>query len=399
MCVSKRINPALAQTDLSVDATYRGGRHGNAADDPLPSLLGVSTGGGFRYRGDLDRLRLVVLTSSLKDPDWPDTLDLESGIYTYYGDNKRPGRALHDTPRKGNELLCRIFDLASSGRGGRLRVPPVLVFANAGKFRDVVFRGLAVPGTVGVRPSEELVAIWRTAGGRRFQNYRSRFSILHVPVVPRAWLNDVLAGNPHSINAPPAWTTWVDRGEGKVLQSTRSLEHRTKAEQLPHRAQDRAMLAAIRTHFAPDHHAFEPCAAALARFLLPDIASIDLTRRSRDGGRDALGQLRIGDESSGILVDFALEAKCFAPNTGVGVQHLSRLISRLRHREFGILVTTSFVHDQAYREIREDGHPVIVVAATDIARLLRTAGYPKVTAVREWLKQNFALRPPTPDST
>ena len=395
----KTIKAALAGVDLSVDATYRGGRQGNAADDPLPSLLGVSTGGGFRYRGDLDRLRLVVLTSSLKDPDWPDTVDLESGTYTYYGDNKRPGRALHDTPRKGNELLRRIFDLASSGRSERRRVPPVLVFANSGEFRDVVFRGLAVPGTVGVRPSEDLVAVWKTADGRRFQNYRSRFSILDTPVVSRAWLDDVLSGNPHSSNAPAAWTAWVDRGEADVLRSTRSLEHRTKAEQLPQRAHDRAMLAAIRSHFALDYHAFEHCAAALARFLLPDIAAIDLTRRSRDGGRDAVGQFRIGDESSGILVSFALEAKCFGPSTSVGVQHMSRLISRLRHREFGILVTTSFVHDQAYREIREDGHPVIVVAATDIARLLRTAGYPDVTAVREWLDQNFPLDTPAPDST
>lgn len=55
---------------LQVDAIYQGGRMGNAGDDPLPHLLSVSNSGGFRYRGSLDALELVVLTSSLKDPDW-----------------------------------------------------------------------------------------------------------------------------------------------------------------------------------------------------------------------------------------------------------------------------------------------------------------------------------------
>ena len=69
-------------TDLRVDAVYRGGRMGNAGDDPLPHLLNVSNSGGFRYRGQVEALELAVLTSSRKDPDWPDTLDRETGVYT-----------------------------------------------------------------------------------------------------------------------------------------------------------------------------------------------------------------------------------------------------------------------------------------------------------------------------
>ena len=63
----------------SVDATYQGGRAGNAGDDPFPRLLGVSNMGGFRYRGSLAELDLVVLTSSLSDPEWPDALDQDTG--------------------------------------------------------------------------------------------------------------------------------------------------------------------------------------------------------------------------------------------------------------------------------------------------------------------------------
>jgi hypothetical protein len=46
---------------------------------------------------------------ALNDPDWPDTVDRESGTFVYFGDNKRPGRALHETLRFGNELLRRIL--------------------------------------------------------------------------------------------------------------------------------------------------------------------------------------------------------------------------------------------------------------------------------------------------
>jgi hypothetical protein len=86
----------LAQLPLIVDAIYQGDRRGSAADDPLPRLLDVSNQGGFRYRGNLDHLELVVLKTSFDDPNWPDALDRESGTFIYFGDNKRPGRSLHD---------------------------------------------------------------------------------------------------------------------------------------------------------------------------------------------------------------------------------------------------------------------------------------------------------------
>src|SRR5206468_3567785 len=153
---------------------------------------------------------MVVLTSSLNDPDWPDALDREAGVFTYYGDNKRPGRGLHDTPRNGNELLRRIFEDAHSGEQARHRVPPIFIFSNTGEWRDVMFLGLAVPGISEHLASEDLVAIWRMAKGLRFQNYRSHFTVVDVPNVSRAWVDDVISANPHSLHAPAAWMEWVD---------------------------------------------------------------------------------------------------------------------------------------------------------------------------------------------
>ena len=65
------------------------------------------------------------------------------------------------------------------------------------------------------------------------------------------------------------------------------------------------------------------------------------------------------------------------------MKELARLISRLRHRQFGILVTTSFLGHQAYQELRSDRHPVVVIAGADIAAILVKAGLGTPEAVGE----------------
>lgn len=382
----------LSTSHLFVDAIYQGGRKGNSGDDPLPRLMRVDSQGGFRYRGKLNgKLEMLVLTTSMNDPDWPDALDTESGIFTYYGDNKKPGRELHNTGRDGNLILKTIFEDSRAGLEGRKSVPPIFLFASAGAWRDVRFLGLAVPGASDLDSSEELVAVWRSVKGERFQNYRARFTVLDVPTVSRAWIESLISGAADHSLAPTAWTAWRVRGRRKPLTAARTLEYRSRNEQLPDEKIGLAIIEAIRTHFRSRPHGFEYCAGALARLMVPDIATLDVTRPSRDGGRDAIGQLRVGTGASSILVDFALEAKCYTPPTAVGVKDMSRLISRLRHRQFGVLVTTSCVDLQAYKEIKEDGHPILIIAARDIVELLRRSGRGSVEAVSTWLLEEFPI--------
>ena len=94
----------------------------------------------------------------------PCTIDRESGTFIYFGDNKRPGRGLHETLRFGNELLRRFFEHAHSESTDRHKVPPIFVFAKTGEWRDVRFIGLAVPGGADIENYDDLVA--RIARGK-----------------------------------------------------------------------------------------------------------------------------------------------------------------------------------------------------------------------------------------
>jgi hypothetical protein len=376
----------LASADLVVDACYQGDRYGDSRDDPInPLVAGVGNQGGIRYIGTPTAPRIVTLSSSLADSDWPDRLDVESGVLTYFGDNKSPGKELHATPKRGNQLLREIFSHAHGGVDQRRMVPPILVFPRAGEYRDVLFRGLAVPGAPGLSAVEDLVAVWKSRDGRRFQNYRAQFTILDVPIVSRGWLTAVQGGQPDVGDAPAPWLAWRESGVARPLIAAPSRRIRTKDEQLPSTTLGRALLERIRARFKTNPYAFEGVAAKVAQLHLGRIASIDLTRPYRDGGRDAVGTFRVGDGSASILVEFAMEAKCYGVTNSVGVREVSRLISRLRHRQFGVLVTTSFVNTQAYEEVVDDGHPVVIIAASDIADVLAKHGISSVTALDSWL--------------
>ena len=380
------VDTSLESTDLIVDEIYGGSRNKNASDDPLPKLLGVDNGAGFRHLGkrpQVGTLKLVVLKTSFSDINWPDSLDRERGLFLYYGDNHEP-RELHDTPRQGNLILRNLFDEAHNVQCSS-HFPPILLFGNTGTYRDVRFLGLAVPGAEGMGSDDDLVAVWRTSkNGLRFQNYKAIFTVLDVPCVSRAWISDVRRGkildSPH---APPTWLDWVKTRKFRTLKSQPILTIRSKTMQLPEEALG-SYVELIHGIYKSNPYAFERCAMEIAKLFLPDIHHEELTRPWRDGGRDAIGLYRIGKGAGAIDVEFALEAKCYALNNAVGVKEVSRLISRLRHRQFGILVTTSYLHEQAYKEVIQDGHPVVIVAAKDIAEKLKSR-FGSIETVRNWL--------------
>jgi hypothetical protein len=379
----------LPEVDLALDATYKGGSFKDVRDDPLARLLPVGNQGGFRFKKlPSGAVGLVVLYSSGEERDWPDYLDFETGRFTYFGDNRTAGQDLHGSSRGGNRILREAFDAA---HGDRSLVPPFLIFQRGESGRDVVFRGLAVPGGPEVGEDEDLLAIWRTSVGARFQNYRALFTVLDAPLISRQWINEILLGDSNGPNAPGAWRIWNETGRCVSLTAPSTVAFRSKAEQLPTEETGRAMLGALHCHFIDKPHKFERCAVEIWRMIEAGVTNVSVTRRSMDGGRDAIGQHSLGPPSDRISVQFALEAKCYGPDNGVGVKELSRLISRLLHRQYGVLVTTSYLGSQPYQELREDGHPVVVVSGRDIVEVMRAKGISNPVEVRSWLEREFPI--------
>lgn len=391
----------LAKADLIVDAVYEGEMGSRLSGEPLSELLpGIGNLGGFRAAGRGDDKRFVVLYTSGEDKDWPDRLDLSTGQFVYYGDNKTPGHELHDTGPGGNRILRHVFQLLHSASSNRARIPPFFVFkkyATPLSARSIQFKGLAVPGFRGLPATSDLVAVWKTSDGQRFQNYRATFTILNVPVVRRSWLDNLATGDSLSANAPESWSEWARKGRYNALTSESTTVIRSQEAQTPDTPLKIAILYAVWKHFQDAPHAFESFAARIFQMHDPHVIVDEITRASVDGGRDAVGRYLLGLNDDPVYAEFSLEAKCYAPgirgmtaNT-VGVKEASRLISRIRHRQFGVLVTTSIIGRQAYEEVREDRHPIIFLSGKDISDILTTNGYGTPQLVQELLNNEFAV--------
>ena len=378
--------------DLHVDAKYLGGSAGNLGASPLSKLIGVGSSGGFRsiVGGKPRRVTMCALITSGVDPDWPDNLDVERGVFTYYGDNREAGNHdMHDTKLKGNVILRDSF--ANLHLGRRELIPVFFVFEKIGrKGYDYKFLGLAVPGANGIGPSDDLVAIWKSGEqNHRFLNYRARFTILNYPTISKTWIKEIKqTGQTLGPNCPQIWKDFVRSGKSPALIAPKSKQIRSKEDQLPDSKSGWEVLNTLvdfyKTH--PEReYAFERCAIELCKLSDPKIIELELTPPTKDGGRDGIGVYRLGTDFSYIKVEFSMEAKCYDPHNSNGVHLTSRLISRLRHRQFGYFVTTSFVSTQAYNEIIDDSHPVVIFSGRDISRILIDHGYNSETKVRAWL--------------
>jgi hypothetical protein len=382
----------LEKADLVIDAIYKGGDRGNTGDDPITKLIGGPNQGGFRPQGSTrTSIKLCALYSDLINPDWPDSLDLENGLFVYFGDNRTPGHEPDETSRKGNIILRQAYNNLHLGK--REEIPPFFVFIKGPQGRDVVFRGLAVPGGKSISQTEDLITVWKTKSGSRFANYRSIFTILDISCIPRDWISDLQIGKAFSKNAPKPWIDWVRNGRYSPLLAPRTKTFRTREEQLPTKGLESNLVTQL-VDFFKSHvdreYAFERCAGELFKLAENNkIQELNYTRYWRDGGRDAIGTYKIGIPESSIYVDFALEAKCNKPGIGSGIKATSRLISRLKFRQFGIFVTTSYVGQTACQEIIEDGHPIVILCGHDIATILIRAGINSPELLGQWLNANF----------
>ncbi len=366
---------------LFIDAIYRANpRKKDISAEVLSKLLGVKNQGGFRYLGKTETPNLVVLFSSGEDVYWRDEMDASLGLFLYYGDNKTPGNDLHKTNLHGNEILRYMFSLASSDNiEERKKIPPVLVFKKSGG-RNVKFLGLAVPGIKGKPSKEWLTAVWGcNKQGDRFQNYKSYFTILNTASgseleegygINLAWINDIEKGSAYdSIYAPKAWKNYVqNRRYSPLISRLMTYNYRTET-QFSQDPQRMKMLEIIHSYFIKKDrgYGFEQFASDMVEYLDDAVVNIETTRPYKDGGFDASGLYKIfKNVGNSVNVEFYMQAKCYAKDNAVGVKDTARLISRIKNRQFGIMVTTSYIAKQAFEEVQEDGHPVVFITGKNI---------------------------------
>lgn len=379
---------SLPVDSLALDCIYESGATSQMDSEVLSKLLPrCQNAGGFRWTmrrdhyGQAEKLpAYIVLYTSMEELAWPDYLDVESGVFHYYGDNRTAGKSLHDT--RGNRLLNRIFSMLH--KGDWKNVPPILIFRKTGERRNVRFLGLAAPGNPKLSQDQDLVAFWRTLGTVRFQNYEAYFTILDTKneLISIKWLEMLISNHDQSLSyAPEVWKLFVLKGRDGIqaLKAPKVSHIPSSSEQMPHSEEGRNLINAIYSYYQVrnNFYGFEACAADILARMDPRFEEITLTRPWRDGGRDALAHYRIGSDlnlNAPLKIDCAIEAKCFEPSKGVGVRHMSRLISRIRYRQFGVMVTTGYVDKQAYSEVIDDGHPILILTGADIVHILHKTG-------------------------
>ena len=381
----------LRNCDLHLDEVYEGGKQGNAGDDVISKIFKTYVAGGFRTSGSSKpfRINYCILYSDLKNTDWPDSIDIYNGMFIYFGDNKSPGDILK-TKHKGNLILEESFKLELKKE--RKNIPPFFIFTKeSGQNRK--FRGLAVPGHPRINIADSLVAQWNIKDGKRYQNYKAIFSILSVNEIKRNWIENLLKDRTSIIDAPKEWVNWVQNKKYKILEVPSKKLIRTKAEQLPSNSSDEKILKVIYDHFNKNKKGaeqFEYFSGEIIKLMDQNIGEIDITRFTRDGGRDGIGYYDIGkDKSRSLKIDFAIEAKRYNLNSGVGIKDTKRLISRLRHRQFGILISTSYVSKQAYEEIVADAHPILIISGIDLVLIVKDKIARTPKDLSEYLKKEY----------
>lgn len=390
----------LEGVNLATGTVYEGGDTGNLSDDPLAKLLKGGNSGGFRFCGSLDNLNYLIITITADNRQWPDTIDPESGTVICHGDNRSPDHGIHDTPRHGNLILRRLFKNLHSSLDPRSHIPPIFLFSkhpNKASPRSVRFLGLCAPGAPGLKPPNDLARKQKRLESKRFWNYRATFTILDVPVIKRAWFDDLEKGIKDSPHRPIVWKMWLKSGLYRPLQQERQHRVRSCDMQLPANDLRKAMLLKLYRYFSSKPYKFLHFAADIYSLTGPGIILGRVRRHLSDGAYNITGNFRLGMDADPVYLGFLVEAKCYNPGIGtrkrksIGVKEILKMLSRLENRQFGVLVTTSVVTRQAYETIRKQSHAVVCISGTDIIDILMSNNITSVGQLTDWLSDNYPI--------
>lgn len=224
----------LGKSDLIQGAIYKGGNNKTPFEnDPLSKIFkiegfekGIGNQGGFRKTSkEKDGKKVnnttafVVISDTGKQEKWPNKMDEDTGIFTYYGDNKTPGNDIFKTKNLGNKFLYEIFNKSYKGPDERAKIPPIFIFKSTGNGCDKKFIGLGIPGIKGKGIEESLEHRVFKCDDGEFENYVAKFTVLNVAggVIKRDWLKNLKDVNSKlSYDAPKEWNEFILNGLSNV---------------------------------------------------------------------------------------------------------------------------------------------------------------------------------------
>ncbi len=234
----------LSMSNLVQGAIYKGGDNKTPMkDDPLSKIFkpedakkGLGNQGGFRKASKEKAgkvvngsIAFVVMSDSKKVSEWPNEFDEETGVFTYYGDNRTAGNDIFKTKNLGNQFLYDIFTKSYGTLEDRASIPPVFLFSSTGTGCDKKFIGLAVPSIKATKLENALIRKTFLSEEGDFENFKANFTILDTSqeIISRQWLSDLkFSDSTVSENAPSAWIKFIlgELKEGSSQNQNQQLE-------------------------------------------------------------------------------------------------------------------------------------------------------------------------------
>ena len=167
------------------------------------------------------------------------------------------------------------------------------------------------------------------------------------------------------------------------MECENELKIRSKKSQLPQNKDEEALLGNILVNFT--EREFEYASAEIVGLLDRSFRDLYVTRGVRDGGRDVIGKYYLGHAGHQIRLQAIVEAKKWKLTSSVGVKPVMRLISRLKHNDIGVFITTSYFDQQIQRELIEDGHHIMLISGGDIAKILMKSDLQNPESLAAWI--------------
>lgn len=368
----------MPASSLVLDKKYRNTNDWTRPEDEFNKIFkrfkdgkGIQNVQGFRWKSkytgskSIENAAFIVIVTNFSEKEWPDEIEYQTGIFTYYGDNRKGGNDLHST--RGNRYLKETYDLIHLHKKRNL-VAPVLLFQSVkeGKKNYMKFLGLLAPGATDFLPTEDLVAVWRVEKTNRFQNYKSIFTTLKESSIDLRWLDDLCEGVEPALSSfcPRSWKEWVENNFYNNLECESHRSVRTLKEQKRNVEEDEILEEILKL----SHREFEFAAKEILKLTDKHLYDLEVTRSVKDKGIDIVGKYKIGQNEYSYSLKAIGEAKQW--KTGIGVKPLMRLISRMTKDSIGFFVTTSHFVESAQEELIEDERPIVLICGKDIANIL-----------------------------